>query len=132
VGSVSDRNKRTVEAFYQAEIDRDLATWSNLWHPNGSLSFWLNEMKETIQGRDTLVELEAEKFNRFTEFAFSMEVAADPLEDDSMVLARLRIRPESAPASAFHYWLLFHFDDEGLIVGLEEIADTRPPAGVQL
>ncbi|GAA1056892.1 hypothetical protein GCM10017608_10920 [Agromyces luteolus] len=130
MSSASDRNKRTVEAFYQAEVNRDLETWTSFWHPDGVLSFWLNEMKEAIHGRDTLVQLEAAKFAQLAENRFEMEVTADPLADESKVLARLRIWPEADPRSAaFHYWLLFHFDDAGLVEELEEIADTRPPAG---
>ena len=129
MSAVADRNTRTVEAFYQAEIDSDLATWTNFWHPDAALSFWLNEMKEAIHGRDTLVELEAEKFDRIHRVQVLDGGHRRPARRRHDGPGTAADPPRSHSLVAFHYWLLFHFDDAGLIVELEEIADTRPPVG---
>ena len=125
-GSVRERNVRAVHALYDAERRRDIHAWEALWSASGEHVFWLAEPTPPVVGRDELVRVTAAKFADRP--PYEIEVATDPLADESKVLARLRLSASALPGRGVHLWCLFHFDRDGLISSIEEIVDTNPGA----
>lgn len=125
MSEISERNIRTVHAFYDAERRRDLRAWAAFWRPDGRHTFWLARPAPPIVGRDKLVETTRAKFE--TRPPYDIDVTTEPLADPQRVLARLHLSSESVPGLSVHLWCLFHFDDAGLLTEIEEIVDTSPP-----
>jgi ketosteroid isomerase-like protein len=118
---IRERNARTVEAFYEAERARDLAKWETFWHENGRITLRFSGDPAPTVGRAALVELTRRKFE--IRPPYRMDVSVEPLVDPSLVLARNRLHLKDSVVSTLDLWCMFHFDDDGLITEVEEIAD---------
>jgi hypothetical protein len=117
--TVGTANARTVERFYQSERDRDLPVWVTFWHPDGRQTFPTLGLDATVAGIEALEAVTKEKFA--TRPPYGIAAVVDPLADPRMVLARLALDFPDQPL--VHLWCLFHFDDEGYVVEVEEIFD---------
>jgi hypothetical protein len=112
-------NARTVERFYQSERDRDISVWVTFWHAHGRQTFPTLGESATVAGIAALEAVTREKFE--VRPPYGITAVIDPLADPRMVLARLAL--DFAGQPLVHLWCLFHFDDDGLIVEVEEIFD---------
>lgn len=121
VGTV---NAQTVERFYESERDRDLARWSTFWHADGRQTFPTLGDGATVAGIESLEAVTREKFAVRPPYGIHAEVNA--LDDPRLVLARLTLDFVDQPL--VYLWCLFHFDDDGLVVEVEEIFDRGPAA----
>ncbi|WP_460798664.1 nuclear transport factor 2 family protein [Microbacterium sp. GXF0217] len=116
-----ERNTRTVEAFYQSERDRNIDTWREMWHPEGRQTFPFNAAR-TVEGIDELVRITARKFD--VRPPYEINTTIEPFFDPTRVLARLHLVFRQVVVGEMHIWCIFHFDDDGLIVEVEEMLDT--------
>ena len=118
---IRERNARTVEAFYEAERTRDIAKWETFWHEDGRITLRFSGDPAPTVGRAALVELTRRKFE--IRPPYRMDVGVEPLVDPSLVLARNRLHLKDSVVSTLDLWCMFHFDGDGLITEVEEIAD---------
>jgi hypothetical protein len=116
---VGTQNARTVERFYQSERDRDLPLWVTFWHPDGRQTFPTLGPEATVSGIAELEAVTKEKFD--VRPPYGIVAVIDPLADPLMVLARLALDYPEQPL--IHLWCLFHFDESGLVIEVEEIFD---------
>lgn len=123
IETVRTHNAATVEAFYQSERDRDLATWVRFWHVDGRQTFPF-AASETVSGVRALEAVTKEKFD--TRPPYEIHTAIESFADARRVLARLRL--VFAGKADTHIWCIFHFDDDGLVVEVEEMLDTASAA----
>lgn len=119
---IRSRNVQKVMDLYEAERQRDIATWQSLWAEHGRHTFWLATPTPAVVGRDRLVATTQRKFD--VRPPYGIDVITEPLADPARVLARLHLTLDSASGRTADIWCLFHFDDEGLITEIEEILDT--------
>lgn len=122
------RNVRTVEAFYESERRRDLSAWREFWHPQGRQTFPFAPAG-TVSGIDELTTVTARKFE--VRPPYGILTVVEPFADPERVLARLVIVPEGArgdEAGLTRIWCIFHFDDAGLVLEVEEMLDTASGA----
>ena len=115
-----NRNLATVEAMYESERTRDLNAWASLWHPDGRQTFPFAPSR-VVEGIKELTETTRRKFEVRPPYRINVET--EPFEDPARVLARLRLEtPESERITDI--WCVFHFDEAGLILEVEEMLDT--------
>jgi hypothetical protein len=123
-----ERNLDTVEAFYEAERRRDLATWVTFWHPAGRQTFPF-AAERTVAGIGELERITARKFEVRPPYEIRTKVSA--FDDPDVVLARLHLVFDTAQARGeTHIWCIFHFDGDGLVVEVEEMLDTASGVAV--
>ena len=118
--AVRARNVATVEAMYESERVRDLATWASLWHPAGRQTFHFDPTAP-VERIEQLTETKRHKFESRPPYA--IHVVTEPFEDPARVLARLRLETPQGQRLT-DIWCVFHLDDAGLIVEVEEMLDT--------
>lgn len=119
---VRARNVRIVESFYETERRRNIKAWSALWSPAGRLTFWFSQPTPPVIGKAALVAASEQKWALRS--PYGIEVQTVPMADPSQVLARLHLTDIGEPGAILDLWCLFHFDDDGLIIEIEEIFDT--------
>jgi ketosteroid isomerase-like protein len=118
---ISERNARTVQAFYESERTRDIVKWESFWHEDGRITLRFSGDPAPTVGRAALVELTRRKFE--VRPPYDMEVNVEPLADPGLVLARNRLHLKNSVVSTLDLWCMFHFDRDGLVTEVEEIAD---------
>jgi hypothetical protein len=116
---VSARNVETVRKFYQSERDRDVEVWRRFWHAEGRQTFPTLGADASVSGIDALSEVTREKF--VTRPPYGIDDRVEAFSDPSRVFASLDLSFPGAPVVTI--WCIFTFDEEGLIVEVEEIFD---------
>lgn len=117
-----ERNLATVEAFYESERRRDLATWVRFWNPAGRQTFPFAPDR-TVSGIGTLERITARKFE--VRPPYEIRTRLEPLADPDRVLARLHLVFDTDEVKGeTHIWCLFHFDPDGRVLEVEEMLDT--------
>lgn len=118
--AVRARNVASVEAMYESERVRDLDAWASLWHPEGRQTFPFAP-GAAVEGIERLTDTTRRKFADRPPYA--IKAVIEPFEDPARVLARLRLETPEAERIT-DIWCVFHFDDAGLILEVEEMLDT--------
>ncbi|WP_164990441.1 nuclear transport factor 2 family protein [Agromyces albus] len=124
--AVAERNAAIVERFYESERRRDLETWASLWHPAGRQTFPFSKESE-VRGINDLRRVTARKFEVRPPYEIHTRVEA--FADPHRVLARLRLVMTVPAGAEVNIWCVFHFDDDGRVLEVEEMLDTAsaPP-----
>ena len=115
------RNMAAVEALYDAERRRDIEDWARLWHPDGRQTFFLSTDVPPVIGREALVHATRRKFE--VRPPFGIEVVVQPFADPRQALARLHLT-FGAGIRPIDLWCIFTFDEQSLILEVEEMLDT--------
>jgi SnoaL-like domain len=120
-----ERNVGAVRRMYQCERERDLGAWGTLWNKKARAVFPACNYLDPIVGRDALVAWTEPKFATRGNVEINEEIL--PLVDPTRVLARVRLSIELAagdPPFLSEIWVMFTFDDDGLILEHAEMFDT--------
>jgi hypothetical protein len=115
------RNVAAVEALYDADRRRNIDDWARLWHPEGRHSFRLSIDVPPVVGREALVRTTRRKFE--VRPPYGIGVVTMPFADPRRVLAQLHLT-FGAGIRPIDLWCIFTFDDDGLILEIEEMLDT--------
>jgi ketosteroid isomerase-like protein len=125
IEATRERNADAVRRHYQCNEDRDLEAWAALWNPNGRSTFPACNFLDPIVGITDLKESTAPKYATRGRVGRRVEIL--PLTDPTKVLARVRLSIEVAPGEVpfdSEIWVLFTFDEDGLILEHAEMFDT--------
>lgn len=117
---IGDRNVSAVRRFYQSERDRDLDTWTTFWHPEGRQTFPAMGAEATVAGIAALREVTRGKFE--TRPPYGIRDRVEAFADPSRVFVHLDL--DFPGAEPFPIWCIFHFDEDGRVVEVEEMVDT--------
>lgn len=120
-----ERNANAVRRMYQCDRDRDLETWCSLWNPEGRATFPACDYLDPVVGVEALRQWAAPKYATRGNVVIRDEIL--PLVDPTKVLARVRLsfeRGAGNPPFEGEIWVLFKFDDDGLILEHAEMFDT--------
>lgn len=113
----------TVDAFYESERRRDIDAWVRFWRPEGRQVF-PGVPEADVNGLDALRRATEEKFA--TRPPYEIRTRIEPFADSRRVLARLHLVSEDPGFQEAHLWCIFHFDDDGLVLEIEEMVGTLP------
>lgn len=117
--SVHERNVATVKRFYQSERDRDLRSWVGFWRSDGKQTFPTLGPAATVAGIAQLEAVTKEKFD--TRPPYGIDDRVEAYADPSKVFAALDL--DFPGRAVVTIWCVFHFDESGQVVEVEEIFD---------
>lgn len=125
IEATRERNASAVRRLYQCDRDRDLETWASLWNPEGRATFPACDYLDPVVGVEALKKWMAPKHATRGKVEIRDEIL--PLVDPTRILACVGLSFERGgdnPPFEGVIWVLFTFDDDGLILEHAEMFDT--------